>query len=229
MAVNFYAPATPEQVKALADLEFRIDELPESKREFAESLLDQYGSTRGLSQKQWYWVDVLNDLIKNQLSASKEKIGANFSGVFALLHKAKSNKLKYPSIHISAPGIASGEIELSLAGPKSKNAGDVYVTDGRPYGQSAYFGRVTSSGEWVVGKDVKDDTIYHVVSTTLKKLGEDPAGVAWAHGKLTGHCCFCSKPLTDPQSTAAGFGPVCAKHYGLTEVYDSAQPVLADA
>lgn len=35
------------------------------------------------------------------------------------------------------------------------------------------------------------------------------------HGKMTGKCCFCNSPLIDQKSTDVGYGPVCAKHYGL--------------
>lgn len=33
---------------------------------------------------------------------------------------------------------------------------------------------------------------------------------------VTGHCCFCSLPLTDERSTAVGYGKVCADHFGLS-------------
>lgn len=33
-------------------------------------------------------------------------------------------------------------------------------------------------------------------------------------GKKTGHCCVCSKLLTNPESVAAGIGPICADNMG---------------
>jgi hypothetical protein len=49
----------------------------------------------------------------------------------------------------------------------------------------------------------------------LVALAADPAGVASKFGKLHGKCCFCHKSLSDPASTAVGYGKVCASHYGL--------------
>lgn len=36
-----------------------------------------------------------------------------------------------------------------------------------------------------------------------------------ATGRETGVCCFCALLLTDPRSIFAGYGPICAAHYGL--------------
>jgi hypothetical protein len=43
------------------------------------------------------------------------------------------------------------------------------------------------------------------------KLTEEQAA---KFGKKTGHCCICSKLLTDPKSVSAGIGPVCASKMG---------------
>ena len=34
-------------------------------------------------------------------------------------------------------------------------------------------------------------------------------------GRTSAHCCFCSRPLTDPRSESAGYGETCASRYGL--------------
>ena len=40
--------------------------------------------------------------------------------------------------------------------------------------------------------------------------------MARSHGHRTGYCCFCGQLLTDEErSVAFGYGPVCAKHWGL--------------
>ncbi len=48
-----------------------------------------------------------------------------------------------------------------------------------------------------------------------RKVAEDPEAAAVENGFLTGNCCFCHADLTDHRSTAMGYGPVCAKNYGL--------------
>ena len=36
---------------------------------------------------------------------------------------------------------------------------------------------------------------------------------AAAHGRLTGRCVCCGRTLTNPDSVAAGIGPICAQHF----------------
>ena len=53
------------------------------------------------------------------------------------------------------------------------------------------------------------------IAARLREFADDPARVAGEHGRLTGNCCFCHHTLEDARSTAVGYGPVCASHYGL--------------
>lgn len=46
-------------------------------------------------------------------------------------------------------------------------------------------------------------------------LAENPAKVAADYGRLSGRCCFCKIELTDEKSIAVGYGPQCARSYGL--------------
>lgn len=43
----------------------------------------------------------------------------------------------------------------------------------------------------------------------------DPVKAAQLFGHQTGCCCFCARELTDPQSVAVGYGPICASKWGL--------------
>jgi hypothetical protein len=49
----------------------------------------------------------------------------------------------------------------------------------------------------------------------IKEFAADPKRLVIACGKLTGHCCFCSLPLSDARSLHAGYGDTCAKNYRL--------------
>lgn len=137
-----------------------------------------------------------------------------FANIFALFEAAISNGLKYPKIRLLAP---SGKpVVISRNGQMSKNPGHLSVTNGGRYGtaENTYYGRVTPSGEFFANSWAQNRDSYDV-RPLLQELAADPIGVATKYGKLTGHCMFCQKKLTDPQSTALGYGPVCAKHYGL--------------
>ncbi len=49
----------------------------------------------------------------------------------------------------------------------------------------------------------------------VRPFAADPAPMAAAHGIKTGRCCFCDIALDTPESKAVGYGPVCAKNFGL--------------
>lgn len=152
------------------------------------------------------------------------KVGS-FGGVYALFAKAKEH-LQWPKIRLQ---LKDGDpVVLALAGPNSKTPGIVNVTDGRGYGVNVWYGRVAPDGVWTKGGKVAPERAAEVHGL-LTKLAEKPAQTAAEYGRLTGRCCFCDRPLKDEQSTAAGFGPVCAKNYGLSDVRKEALPVLAEA
>lgn len=135
----------------------------------------------------------------------------NFDNVISLFKTAGKN-LKYPKIKLV---LESGEpIVLSVAGPKSNCPGTINVTDGGPYGDNTWYGRVSSNGSWQNNKSISANTMSSLTAL-LTALATDPAGTASKYGKLTGQCCFCSRPLNDERSTSVGYGPVCAKNFSL--------------
>lgn len=140
----------------------------------------------------------------------KESVG-DFSGVIDLF---KTANLKYPKITIGSIGPV---IQLSMAGAKAKKPGTINVTDGKPFGQNIWYGRVNADGTWEKSFKATDE-----IGEILKGLSEDPAGFASAHGDKHGACCFCNKTLTHPNSVSAGFGPVCADNWGLKAQWKAA-------
>ena len=135
----------------------------------------------------------------------------NFDGVIALFDKAKEH-LSFPKIRLA---LEDGQpIVLSVAGNNAAKPGSVNITDGRPFGENTYFGRVLKDGTWERGRSVNQATMISLTAL-LSALASHPAETAAAYGKLTGNCCFCRKPLTDTRSTAVGYGKVCASHYSM--------------
>jgi hypothetical protein len=72
------------------------------------------------------------------------------------------------------------------------------------------------------------------IKEQLQALAKDPAKVASEHGRLTGNCCFCNhrighgdkdKSASSERSRNAGYGPDCAKKYGLYEDWKRAAAV----
>ena len=107
-------------------------------------------------------------------------------------------------------------VRLALAGPKSRYEGQVMVTDGGPWGENVWYGRIEDNGGWFCPPNAQNLHEISMVESLLQRMATDPVGTAEAHGRLHGNCCFCGNVLSDERSTELGYGPTCAKNYGLT-------------
>jgi len=128
-------------------------------------------------------------------------------GVMALFD-ATHGKIKYPKIRLKTE--SGKKLVLSRAGNRSKYAGQIMLTDGGPFGENVYYGRIDEGGKVFPARAMSED-----VMGTIRNLSADAAKVAGAHGHETGHCCFCAKHLTDGRSVTVGYGPTCAGNFGL--------------
>lgn len=182
--------------------------------EFAKSLIYQHASKGKLSDKQWFWV---RELVKRVDEPKQEgpKVG-DLSGVMALFDRARKH-LKSPAIVLQVGGI--GEVRVSVAGDRARVPGSLNVAVNN---HGDWFGRVLKDGTFE--KNRKVDVPASLVPA-LERFAASPAEVAAEHGKLTGKCCFCNTALTDERSTAVGYGPSCAKNYGLPYGKKAAKPV----
>jgi len=130
-------------------------------------------------------------------------VTADGSKIVAFLTAARERGLKFPKVRFAD---ASGrEISLTLAGSTSKYPGAVQVKLA-----GNWIGRIESTGN-VAGPLSREAALVE----TLRAIGADPATAAKTYGQLTGHCSFCAKELTDAGSIEVGYGPVCARKYGL--------------
>ena len=174
--------------------------------DFYDSLLSQYRRKGDLSDKQCACIERALDKALNPKPAETEDLG-DFSRVIELFDTAKRH-LKYPKIRLTAGG---EPLVLSVAGERAKRPGTINVTNGGPFGDNKWYGRITREGELEKSRATTDEVI-----AVLKALAKDPAKTAEMYGKLHNNCCFCARDLSDPRSVAAGYGPVCADHFGLT-------------
>lgn len=127
--------------------------------------------------------------------------------VVELLHSAKDH-IKWPKIRLE------NNYVLSIAGNNAKFPKSVNITDDKPYGYNVWFGRIFLNGQFQPAK--------HLAANDVKKLlceldlfVQNPAEYAKGYGQLTNNCMYCGRQLTNPQSVAVGYGPICAAHYGL--------------
>jgi hypothetical protein len=180
-------------------------------QDFAASLIAQHAK-KGLSPKQWYWVNELaNRANKPDAAPAGTQVGS-VKAIVELLDTAKAH-LKRPAILVHANG---QDLRLNIAGMTAKVPGSINVcsVEKDSTGTRAWFGRVTREGEFQPSRKY-DATTQTAVAAALTALANDPAKAAADYGHLTGVCCFCAKQLTDERSVSVGYGPVCAKHFAL--------------
>ena len=228
---------------SVENLKAVLTNLSPKDKVFAESLISYFTAKGMLSDKQQYWVGVLttrgqatktapepvyyppvqeSETVSSptvQVTASvTAPLAANvgkMEGLYNLFNTAKAT-LQYPKIHL----LVAGKPVMVYLGKD----GIVKVTDGKPYGQNKYFGKVFTDGAWVKGKDADTD-----VEHLLKCMSLNPAATAKEFGKLSGRCCFCNKKLTDEHSTAAGFGETCSKKWNLHTQWKQATSLIEKA
>ncbi len=191
---------------SIDSLSANLAKLPAKDQDFAISLIDQFSARGSLSPKQWDWVERLAQRATKPAPAAAQQVG-DFKGVLALFERAREH-LKHAKIRLQTAD--GGQVAISIAGPNSKAPGSLNVTDGMPFGESKWFGRVSPDGAWTPSQHATPE-----LTALLVQLGADPVGVAGSYGRLTGSCCFCRQTLTDQRSTDVGYGPICAGHWGL--------------
>lgn len=192
--------ASPKQVSFLASL---MDQLDLDAAEIGCECTNTHSvlTSRGASG----WIgQFLADVKKLPPKAKPTCNVGNLSAVIKLMTDAKAS-IKWPKIRFE-----DADIRLTISGDRAKVPGAVNVTSNAGYGESIWYGRIMPDGTFDPSFKITD-----AVKDFLTNLAADVVGTVKAHGKNTGNCSFCSRPLDHPASTSAGYGPVCAKTYNL--------------
>lgn len=200
-------------------LQANIGNLSERDKTFALSLLN----SRTLSQKQHYWIGVLADRATAPKAAPVSTEVGDIAPIVRLIEQAKS-KLKWPALVIDG-------LRITVSGPAAREPGSITVCaqDRRnAEGRRVWLGRITQAGQFEPSRALQGAAVAQVTDS-LRQFAADPVGEARKQGHRTGHCCFCQRKLDDERSTALGFGPVCAKNWGLEWNKASAKLVCEEA
>jgi hypothetical protein len=193
----------------LARLKADYGKLPMKDQEFALSLLGQLSRKGVLSSKQWPWIKTLADRIDQPKTSSTARNLGDLSELKAMFAKA-GEKLKFPHLMLQ---LDTGEkIKVWIAGERSKEPGALSIVTMPP--DKEWIGRVLQDGTWAP-KATRSADFYASVGALMSRLLAAPQAVLATHGKQLGACCYCNTELTDARSVEAGYGPVCAKNWGL--------------
>lgn len=175
-------------------------------KDFALSLIAQ-AAKRGLSPKQEYWV---KRLVFLATPSATPAVQIDAAAMYALFDTV-AGKLRYPKITLTTKG--SMNITLYVSGVRSRNPGVIHVVGAD---NEVFYGRLPRSGVWdQAAQHCPQEQVDEVIEL-LREFASNPVVGATKHGHLHGNCCFCRLPLTDERSVSAGYGPVCAKKWGLS-------------
>ena len=210
MYANYRKPvqrqANPEQVPAVDALRAVLPALGYGDAKFANDLLGNFAQWGRLSEKQLHWVETLTARGLAPKQAPIAQVTVDFKNIQDMFDLA-GKTLKRIKVKLQAVG--GQAVVFNRAGPMSKYAGQVMITDGLPFGENKFFGRIDVTGEFFATRNATQE-----VCLLVKEFSEDPAGTAGKYGRLTGGCSFCNHGLKDDRSTQVGYGPVCAKRFG---------------
>jgi len=77
----------------------------------------------------------------------------------------------------------------------------VFVKAGKAWGSDRY--GMAKTGRGYTGRH----------GDLIERLAADPLAAAAAYGRDTGECGICHRELTNPESVAAGIGPICRSRF----------------
>lgn len=128
------------------------------------------------------------------------------SGLIEFFDRAGAH-IQYPKVTFEGD---AGTVQFARAGDRSKCPGAVNVTDGLRYGENRWYGRIDRAGKFSPSRDCTPE-----VEAAVKAFSDAPVAEAVRAGKAAGACVFCQSGLSTEESVGAGYGPVCASHWGL--------------
>lgn len=186
--------------------------VPEKDKGFAQSLIDYFKDTKRLSMRQAFFV---RQLITRATPERHTEVIGDFSGVYTMFKKA-GETLKHPKVRLNVElADETSEIVLYLAGERSRVPGVVNVVLHSQRAGEVWCGRLGKDGVWAASHRVPAE-YQQPIRDLLLALSQNPEAVAANYGRVVGKCCFCNSGLDDARSLAVGYGPVCAKRYGLS-------------
>lgn len=197
----------------IARLEAALPLLSERDQSFAHSLLSQ-AKSRGLSEKQLFWVKKLADNATQPAAAPAPAINA--SSIVTLFQTAGGKRARI--VFEDDKGVG---FRLTVAGGQSRFPGSINVTDTTgDFEGRVWFGRIHLDGTWERSR--RADAVQAAqVEQALVTFAADPDGQSAAFGRRTGVCAFCNLQLTHEESIKLGRGPICSKRWGLPHSYSA--------
>jgi len=169
---------------------------------FANSLIKQ---VRELEGKECPEIPAIGEEYFSKLTTRKE-IDAAFNAFSTLIDKLKA---KRDELKRNAPKAPQGEKKSAEDGYYVK--GDTFVCVKWNRAGTGQYATVWNGEGWEYDRSASYKLVQEVKAGKLSPMTPEDAK---RFGDLYGTCFKCSRTLTDPESIAQGYGPVCAGRMG---------------
>jgi len=189
---------------------------------FAATMLEAYEKWDGLTEKQTAaaWAAIKKVEAKQKERAAQKKAEAvviDLSPIRAMFSKATEAGSKKPTYRAEglviskAPSTGVNAGALYVKNTSSTYGGKLIGTEFKPSyeGKEKDFARYSYTDEGTKERI----TVERSAAEALAVIAKNPSEAAVLHGKRTGVCSCCGRELTDPESIAAGIGPICASKW----------------
>ncbi len=133
--------------------------------------------------------------------------------VYKLLHTAQKN-INYPKLRI-VPFVENPKFVLmfTIAGERAAFPGSINITtDHELFDRRTFFGRILQSGEIAIQPSL---TMNKVSVELISDINDNLEEYIRKTSYLTEKCALCNEKIQDSYSKLVGWGPECAKKWGL--------------
>lgn len=177
------------------------EQLAPRDENFAIDLISTFINSGALSAKQWDWVEKLNERVEGV-----KPLYGDFSAIQVAFHLAGEH-IKFPKVRLLTE--EGRYVQLNFY-PETKTI-KVFVDGWQGHGYRKFAGTIEDNMVKPYSRDRLTDDVYAAIET----LANDPIGASKAFALKLGVCIYCGHRLSDDTSKHHGYGPICAKHYGL--------------
>lgn len=208
--------ADTHNISLSRELKANIKKLPEKDRGFATSLCDQFDRYGRWSDKQHKWAVILADRATGRDVPKGHTVEIGVVDKLFEMFDTAERTLKRPNIVIQPNEQFKGLVKPIVIRPDQRDPNHrvLYVLEQQDDWQRNYLGHLTRDGSFTFRPYVKPEDEPEITKL-LSFIAEDPYSAIGALGRITGRCCFCNNSLKDEKSTELGYGPTCARKFGM--------------
>lgn len=170
-----------------------------------QDIVEKYCSTSLISDGQLQW-------LKRALTpyTSAIPLYGDFKAIWVMFMIAGQD-IQQPKVRLLTK--ENTFVQLTFKAPKEDQPREIYIhRDGwQGHGHRKFVG-------WISHGVLKPYLAKHLTQDIIDLLQDfslDPAAVAKASAHRLGACSFCGTRLSDDESKARGYGPICADHWHL--------------